>query len=146
MKTNIPRAPLWLGLAGLIPPLMLTAIGLFELGIFAPNAPGFVRSYAAIILSFLGGTWWAFACREERPRAFLLVLAVLPSLAAWATMIWFVPAQALFALAGLLLASLVIDALLVGWRLAPRWWMRLRVPLSGGLAFCCVVSGWVLGR
>lgn len=146
MKTDIPRAPLWLGLAGLIPPLVLTAVALFELGIFAPSAPGFVRSYAAIILSFLGGTWWAFALKEERPRAFLLVLAVLPSLAAWATMFWFVPAQALFALAGLLLASLAIDALLVGWRMAPRWWLRLRLPMSLCLATCCALSGWVLGR
>ncbi len=146
MKTPIPRAPLLLGLAGLIPPVVLTLVGLFDLSLFAPSTPGFVRSYAAVILSFLGGAWWAFVCREERPRAALLVLAVLPSLAAWAAMFWFVPAQALFALAGLLVASLVVDALLVGWRLAPRWWFRLRMPLTLGLALCCVLSGWMLGR
>jgi hypothetical protein len=53
---------------------------------------------------------------------------------------------ALFALAGALVATLAVDALLVRRRLAPGWWMKLRVPLSLLLALCCALSGWVLVR
>jgi hypothetical protein len=142
--TKTPRAAFWLGLAGLIPPAILTGVALFDMGLFAPSTPGFVRSYAAVILSFIGGTWWAFACKDERPRWALLTIAVLPSLAAWAAIFWFFPPEALFALAALLVASLAVDAVLVGRGLAPRWWLKLRVPLSIGLALCCLLSGWVL--
>lgn len=142
----IPRPALLLGLAGLIPPAVLTAVALFELGLFAPSTPGFVRSYAAVILSFLGGSWWAFALRPERPSWLLLVLAVIPSLLGWAAMFWFKPAEALFGLGIVLVASLLVDGMLVRRQLAPRWWMRLRVPLSVGLALCCALSGWALTR
>lgn len=143
---QVPRPALWLGLAGLIPPVFLTAAALSMRGDFWPVAPGFVRSYAAIILSFLGGTWWAFALREERPRFLLLLISVVPSLAGWAAMFWFTPSQALFALALLLWGALAIDYLLVRRGLAPQWWMKLRLPLSIGLGLCCALSGLALVR
>jgi hypothetical protein len=144
MTNKVPLPALLLGLAGLIPPAILTGVALFDLGLFAPSTPGFVRSYGAIILSFLGGSWWAFACREERPSRLLLGIAVLPPLAGWTAIFWFYPPEALFGLALLLLGSLAVDALLVRRRLAPSWWMGLRVPLSVGLALCSGLSGWAL--
>lgn len=141
---KVPRAPLLLGLGGLLPPAALTLVALFDIGVFAPSTPGFVRSYAAVTLSFLGGSWWGFIVRDERPRWLLLVPSVLPSLLGWAAMFWFQPAEALFGLALLLVLALGVDALLTGRGLTPRWWMRLRVPLSVGLALCCVLSGWAL--
>jgi hypothetical protein len=146
MKTRVPMPALLLGLSGLIPPGVLTAVALLDLGLFAPSTPGFVRTYAAVILSFLGGTWWAFACREERPRWWLLGLSVLPSLAGWWAIASFRPPEALFGLAVLLLGALAVDALLVRRRLAPAWWIGLRLPLSTGLALCCALSGWALIR
>jgi hypothetical protein len=146
MKSSIPLPALLLGFAGLIPPVVLTAVALLDLGLFAPSTPGFVRTYAAVILSFIGGSWWAFALREERPSALLLTMAVLPSLAGWAAIFWFFPPQALFALAAMLVLTLAVDALLVRRRLASRWWMKLRVPLSLVLALCCLLSGWDLVR
>lgn len=144
MTNRIPLPALLLGFAGLIPPAVLTGVALLDLGLFAPSTPGFVRTYAAVILSFIGGSWWAFALREERPSWLLLSVAVVPSLLGWGTIFWFFPPQALFGLAAMLVASLVVDALLVRRRLAPRWWLRLRVPLSVGLALCCALSGWAL--
>lgn len=135
-----------LGFAGLIPPMVLTAVALLDLGLFAPSTPGFVLTYAAVILSFLGGSWWGFVCKVERPNWALLGIAVLPALAGWAAIFSFQPPTALFALAGGLIVTLAFDALLVRGRLAPRWWMRLRAPLSFGLASCCLLSGWVLVR
>lgn len=146
MSKAIPLPALLLGLAGLIPPIVLTAVALFDMGLFAPSTPGFVRTYAAVILSFLGGSWWAFACKEERPNWLLLTIAVLPALVGWGAIFWFFPPAALFGLAAMLVASLAVDAVMVGRGLAPRWWLKLRVPLSLGLAVCCLVSGWVLVR
>jgi hypothetical protein len=143
---RIPLPALWLGFAGLIPPLVLTAVALFDISLFAPSTPGFVLTYAAVILSFLGGSWWGFVSRQERPGWVLLGISVLPALGGWAAIFSFQPPAALFALAGALIAALAMDALLVRRRLAPGWWMRLRVPLSVGLAVCCGVSGWVLVR
>lgn len=143
---RIPLPALLLGFAGLIPPTVLTAVAMLDLGLFAPSMPGFVLTYAAVILSFLGGTWWGFVSRQDRPNAVLLGIAVLPALAGWAAIFSFQPPAALFALAGALVATLAVDALLVRRRLAPGWWMKLRVPLSLLLALCCALSGWVLVR
>jgi hypothetical protein len=146
MTKTVPLPALLLGFAGLIPPVVLTAVALLDLGLFAPSTPGFVLTYAAIILGFLGGSWWGFASREERPRWLLLGISVVPALAGWAAIFSFQPPAALFALAVALLAALAMDALLVGKKLAPTWWLRLRVPLSVVLAMCCVLSGWALVR
>lgn len=146
MTKPVPLPALLLGFAGLIPPVVLTAVALLDLSLFAPSTPGFVLTYAAVILSFLGGSWWGFVCRAERPNWALLGIAVLPALAGWAAIFSFKPPTALFALAGALVAALAVDSLLVHGRLAPRWWMGLRTPLSFGLALCCVLSGWVLVR
>lgn len=146
MTTKVPLAALLLGFAGLIPPLVLTGVALFEIGLFAPSTPGFVLTYAAVILSFIGGSWWGFASVARRPNWLLLGIAVVPALAGWGAIFSFQPPAALFGLAGALVASLAVDALLVRGRLAPAWWMRLRVPLSLGLAICCGLSGWALVR
>lgn len=146
MTTKVPLPALLLGFAGLIPPVGLTAVALLDLGLFAPSTPGFVLTYAAVILSFLGGTWWGFVSRSDRPGWTLLGISVLPALAGWAAIFSFQPPAALFALAIALLAALAVDAYLVQRRLAPPWWMRLRLPLSLGLALCCGLSGWVLIR
>lgn len=146
MKTTVPLPARLLGFAGLIPPAGLTAVALLDYGLFAPSTPGFVLTYAAVILSFLGGTWWGFVSRSDRPSPVLLGISVLPALAGWAAIFSFQPPAALFALAAALVAALVMDALLVQRRLAPRWWMGLRIPLSLGLALCCGVSGLVLVR
>lgn len=146
MTTKVPLPALLLGFAGLIPPAVLTAVALLELGLFAPSTPGFVLTYAAVILSFIGGSWWGLVSREERPGWGLLGISVLPALGGWAAIFSFQPPAALFALAGALVAALPVDALLVRRRLAPGWWMKLRVPLSVGLAVCCGLSGWALVR
>src|SRR4028118_1167991 len=99
---RIPLPVLLLGFAGLIPPTVLTGVALLDLGLFAPSMPGFVLTYAAIILSFLGGTWWGFVSRSERPGWLLLGIAVLPALAGWAAIFSFQPPAALFGLAGAL--------------------------------------------
>jgi hypothetical protein len=146
MTNKVPPPALLLGLAGLIPPVGLTLLAWPMAGDASAQAIGMLISYGALILSFLGGTWWAFACREERPGFALLGVAVVPSLAAWAAVSFLYPAEALGALALLLVAALIVDAALVRRALAPGWWMGLRIPLSTGLALCCGLSAFALSR
>ena len=135
-----------LGMSGLIPPVLLAIVAWFDLRAFGPVAAGFLFTYAALIFAFLGGTWWAFACREESPRLVLLVLAVAPPLLAWGLL----PArpQTLvgYGLAALILLSPGVDALLHARGLTPRWWLRLRVPLSFVLAVCVAAATYASTR
>lgn len=138
---SMGRAPFALGFAGLLPPLI--ALALVAFGPEAWRGPAWSAGvvYAAIILSFLGGTWWAFAMRAGPARRPLLAaLAVLPSLAAWAVVLVLSPPWVLV-LAGLIAATLPIDRLFERLALAPVGWMRLRVPLSVGLSLITLALG-----
>ncbi|QMW24670.1 DUF3429 domain-containing protein [Sandaracinobacteroides saxicola] len=99
--------------------------------------------YAALIFSFLGGSWWGFAVRAERAIApMLLTLAVLPTLAALALVMVMSPWM-LMLLGGLIIAILPIDRLFERTRLAPEGWFALRLPLSLGLGTSTIALGLV---
>ena len=129
-----PSSAWYLGMAGMLPTIgACLAVGF-------GNAEWLVRGYetgfvyGALILSFLGGTWWGLTTRiEDRSeQASLFAWSVVPPLVAWVCLFDRQPASLL------LLAALFLAALRTDWRLgklgvAPRWWMRLRAPLSIGM-------------
>ncbi|WP_170756070.1 DUF3429 domain-containing protein [Ruegeria lacuscaerulensis] len=145
---GIPRAPLVLGLAGLIPFVWgaltylnddLHAWGTQALG------PRFVGPYVqlfygSIILSFMSGVLWGFATKTSGSKAATCyLLSVLPALwaffktgggplAAGTNLMW--------GFAGLLL----LDAVFSYWRLTPVWWMRLRMLLTAVVLVCLAVG------
>jgi glutaredoxin len=84
-------------------------------------------AYGAVILSFVGAVHWGFALRDGRRQARALVTSVIPSLAAWASLL--LPT----ALAGLA-AQMTAFALWHGWeRLAgflPPRYLALRLRLT----------------
>lgn len=133
------------GFAGLIPPVA-AAVGLFLLPPGSPRDFAWVGLvfYAALIFSFLGGTWWAFTA--ARPGAGRLLLAVGPSLLALVILLLLVSPLSRPYAAALLAAAIALsplaDKALDAEGLTPGWWMRLRVPLSIGLASCVVVAAW----
>jgi hypothetical protein len=146
--TAIPRAPLLLGLAGLIPFVWgtltylnpsLQAWGISQLG------PRFVGPYiqlfyGSVILSFMSGVLWGFATKANgRQAAVGYSLSVLPAL--WAFfMTGGGPVGAgtnlMFGFAGLLL----LDAAFSRWGLTPEWWMPLRVLLTSIVLICLAVG------
>jgi hypothetical protein len=140
---SVPAMVRWLGIAGLLPSLVAVALLLLpvarEVQQLAAQA-GAV--YAAIILSFLGGTWWGLAARASDVPAGTWVLAVLPSLAAWALLMALAPAR-IVAIGVLLLVCLMVDRLLVAQGIAPAWWMRLRIPLSLALGASTILLGFL---
>lgn len=139
---RLPPAAAAFGFAGLLPPVAAAA-ALFVLdGEWVQLDWVLLVFYAALIFSFLGGTWWSFSAAE--PRAGWLLMAVGPSLLALALLLLMIPvatrtaATVLLALA--IAASPLADKALAAHGLTPAWWLRLRVPLSIGLALCVAVA------
>ena len=144
--TDAGRAPLaaWiLGGAGLIPALAFAGAALFADTPFWPHAWRGMLSYGAVILAFLGGAWWGLASAPtvSGRRFWLYALAVTPALIAAGCLLvaeW----RSLGVLAAAFAAALVVDARLVAAGLAPRWWLGLRLPLSGAMAVLHGVVAW----
>jgi hypothetical protein len=139
-----PLSAVALGYAGLLPPILGIAMRLSD-----PARGGMMLAlsllYAALILSFLGGIWWGVVAIRVRGAALPLWLgvAVLPSLialAAGAVLFASVVSAAAIVAAGLL-ASLLVDMALMRAGHVPPWWLRLRAPLSVGLAVLTLVVG-----
>lgn len=147
-NARMPIAAAILGAAGLLPQgaaLLALALGVpgWQLGALAM---GF--AYAALIFSFLGGAWWGLAARSHPAPQWVFGAAVLPSLIAlgcaipWAfSDAW--PGPWLIVLGLFILASPVIDLALLRGGFAPRWWLRLRVPLSLGLGAMTLAIGMI---
>lgn len=136
---GIPRSALLLGLAGLIPffwgalttLLPMLALQTAELigGRFV--GPYVQLAYGTIILSFMSGVLWGFATRAEGARAATgYALSVIPALWAFFMVGGGPVAATIYLIAGF------VGLLLLDWQfwragLAPEWWMRLRILLTG---------------
>ncbi|WP_170575493.1 DUF3429 domain-containing protein [Ruegeria atlantica] len=145
---GVPRAPLILGLAGLIPFIWgaltylsddLHAWGTQTFGsrFVGPYVQLF---YGSVILSFMSGVLWGFATKTSGSKAATFyTLSVLPAL--WAFLkTGGGPISAginlMYGFAGLL----VLDAIFAYWRLTPVWWLRLRVTLTAIVIACLAVG------
>ena len=140
----IPRAPLVLGLAGLIP-FLWGAATLLVPG-FADwtattlgrrfIAPFVLLNYGTVILAFMSGVLWGFATRSHGSRAAVgYGLSTIPAL--WAFFVAGTPPAlwAIYLIAG------YVGLLLLAWSfwrqaLAPEWWMRLRILLTCVVTLC----------
>jgi hypothetical protein len=138
-ETTSPRAALLLGYAGLLPAVALVLA--LTAGPPGWRGPAFQAHmvYAAAILSFVGGAWWGLASAASAPRVGVLTLSVLPSIGGW-LLASVGGAAAMLGLGLLFVALLPVDLRLVRAGLAPSWWLRLRVPLSTGMAVLAIVA------
>jgi hypothetical protein len=148
MFQTIPRAPLILGLAGLLPFLwgaltvLVPDLGLWTAQTLEPRfaGPYVMIFYGAVILSFMSGVLWGFAAKAEGTLATVgYTLSVIPAL--WAFfMTGGGPTSAgmnlIFGFAGLLL----LDMQFARWGLAPAWWIPLRLLLSAVVIACLAVG------
>ena len=132
---GIPRAPLFLGLAGLLPFLWGTATLLVPaLGEWAQltlggrfTAPFVQLAYGTVILSFMSGVLWGFATKGSGWAGY--ALSVIPAL--WAFfMVGGGPVSAAMNLCIGFLALLLLDLQFWQKGLAPDWWMKLRGLLT----------------
>lgn len=142
---NIPLGALVLGLAGLIPfvwgaatqyfPALAAASGLNPVWLGSYLS----LTYGTVILSFMSGVLWGFATRAEGAQATAgYALSVIPAL--WAFfMVNGDPGAAAVNLAAGFAGVLVLDGAFVSWRLAPAWWLALRIPLTVVVLACLAV-------
>lgn len=145
--TPIPRSALILGLAGLIPFLWGAANVLFPATVgwggrwLSPMFMGTYVSltYGTVILSFMSGVLWGFATKATgREAALGYGLSVIPAL--WAFfMVNGDPGNAAVNLAAGFAGLLLLDASFARQGLAPAWWMRLRLLLTGIVLACLAV-------
>lgn len=137
----------WLGFSGLIPQISLAAIAIGGPASAGPAASGLALSYAALILSFNGGTWWGLVSRSHAPvRGSVWLAAIAPSLIAFAAIsAWAIggsPELSLFVIGAALIGALGFDYRLEANGLCPRGWLRLRTPLSlwlGGITLLIAI-------
>ena len=128
--TRIPRPVLIYGLLGLIPFLVPPLIAMATPA-HADILGLVVLVYGALILSFLGGARWGQEVQRPVPRAGIITLAMLPTLAGFGLLLASSiarPSQ-LTAMAALLALHLVWDA---GATEVPPWYPRLRLLLTLG--------------
>lgn len=152
---GIPRAPLVLGLAGLIPFLwgavsyLQMDLALWGTQMMGPRFVGpYVQlAYGAVILSFMSGVLWGFVSntRAEAPetsaaqRALCYGLSTIPAL--WAFfMTGGGPVGAASNLIFGFLGLLVLDYGFFKWGLTPPWWMPLRLLLTAVVVICLGVG------
>jgi Protein of unknown function (DUF3429) len=133
---KLPRAALVLGWAGLIPQLVACWLTLLPADRFIGLAAGYF--YAALIFSFLGGTWWGIGAANRAAPKWVFAAAIIPSLIAFATGVpWMTgapwPGPSLFILGLGLLGSPLVDWRLRGLGLMGTDAFRLRLLLSAGL-------------
>lgn len=135
---GIPRAPLLLGLAGVLPFLWgAITIGFPDLALWTAQRVGgrFVGPYiglfyGAIILSFMSGVLWGFSTRLSGAQAASgYALSVIPAL--WAFfMTGGGPTSAGLSLIAGFIGILGLDWLFWHHGVAPEWWLRLRILLT----------------
>lgn len=135
MKAEDPWLPFGLGFAGLIPfwGLALAHGTGVQLGSSVTASATALATYAATILSFLGGIRWGLAIRTSNQTLASrdYAASVMPQLLGWAALALPDPWR-LAALAALLMLLGLLDHDLVTRGLAPSWFGRLRLVLSLG--------------
>ncbi len=142
---DTPRLAHALGYAGLIP-FVFYALGhrTFPDLLASRDAIAALAFYAAIIVSFMAGLHWAYALvapdLEDRERKRLLVVSVIPPIAAWILLGQLGQRDFLLAAAPCLIAVIAIDAHLRRKHWFPPWFWRLRVQLTTVAVISLVVA------
>lgn len=151
--TLIPRSALILGMLGLLPFFAgaVVSLGMLEMDmgnpddggyplIVAADGPRLLLDYGKIILAFMSGVLWGFATKATGQKAtFGYILSVIPAL--WVFFFTGGPTSA--AIINLIvgfLGLLVLDWCFWREKLAPSWWMHLRLILTSGVIICLLTA------
>jgi hypothetical protein len=147
-QTQIPSAPLWLGLAGVLP-FVWGALSAWNGELARTVADwlgtGFIGrslqlTYGAVILSFMSGVLWGFACKAVKPKAALLFsLSTLPALWAAFLLASAAPMQPILLIGGFA-ALFGLDFMFFRYRLTPDWWLKLRALLTALVLACLAIA------
>jgi len=136
------RVATWLGYAGLIPFVASLAFCYFgdaeaqRLGLHA------LATYAAVILSFIGGIHWGIATQmADRDTAAWYVASIVPSLIGWVALL-LTPATRMGVLLLCFTGWYVYERSMPIGRTFPVWFGTLRLYLTSG-AVATLILGWL---
>jgi len=141
---SAPRPALVLGLGGLIPFLILTALAIWLPQYGYAYWLATLAQYGAVILSFVGALHWAFAVQdhERGARAWARYgWSVVPAVIGWMSLqlpVW----TSLRVQAAMLVVALGADRLLSPLSTLPRWITPLRYLLSVVASACLAVASY----
>lgn len=143
MEPSLPRPALWLGLSGLLPFLAALLLAWMGPGDWRGMALFGLKTYGAVILSFLGAVHWGLALRappsEAAATAPRLGLGVLPSLLGWVALL-LPTGPGLLLLALGILGTAGVETLATRHGLLPPAYLRLRWLLSLGAGPCLMLG------
>ena len=128
---SIPVAAGLPGVLGLVP--FFGAAGFYVWGDPQQAGPAllFLLTYAAVVLSFLGGLRWGHEMARPEPRIVVLLAACLPAIVAW--LLLALPfLTATWQIGGYIAAYVLAWLWDAGSSDLPRWWSRLRTFLTMG--------------
>lgn len=141
-NTTIPLSALILGLLGLIPFISPTLALLIPYDPFELGARAFhmmLVTYAAVIASFLGGVRWGNALEKPHRHGLDFTISVIPALVAWLALATPRPYDLVLLLAVFLVLA-IGDVGLATRGHAPRWFGKLRIILTTGVALSLLLA------
>jgi hypothetical protein len=144
-SSQIPRSALLLGLAGLVPfVLLLIALAMDadeRLGLPYGTLRDGLKFYGAVIVSFLGGIRWGIGMHREnlKEAASFFGMSVVPPLLAWGSLLISHPFDLIVLISTVLITG-GADIALVGQGGAPAWYGKLRAVLTGAVIVCLVAA------
>lgn len=142
-RDPVPGAPLWLGAGGLVPFVTLAGSLWVAPEQFHPVILDWLRTYSAVILSFVGAVHWGVAlvhpAMNEHDRAIVMSWSVVPALVAWLGL--FMQLRSGVALtAAMFVVHYTMDRQLSTRFPLPGWYMRLRFGLTVVVVTCLAVA------
>ncbi|MCO4825341.1 DUF3429 domain-containing protein [Amylibacter sp.] len=126
-----PRTPIALTALG-VAPFVIGSIGAYTdtvLTLFPYRSVESVIHYGIIILSFMTGILWGFASKDDGKSSYAYITSVLPALYVFFFVVG-TDADRLEALMFGFAIILSIDLSFQQAKLAPNWWMSLRIPAT----------------
>jgi uncharacterized Tic20 family protein len=127
-----------LGYAGLIPFVLGALLVWLVRADVQPYVAQALSTYAALILSFLGGIHWGLAMRQPDVAPRVLWWGIVPALVAWPAAV--MPAEAGLVLHGVMLVVCYLVDRQQYPLLGAAGWLTLRFRLSAVAALSCFVG------
>lgn len=140
----IPRVPLVLGAAGLVPFIILSIVTVLWPASDTTLSEELLRGYAVVILTFVGAIHWGLAVAQPVTKSSMqLTWSVIPALFGWVAL--FLPLTwALWLLAAAFVVAALVDRSAIRHGLTPGWYMQLRLPLTTVVVVSLAISAFGL--
>ncbi len=138
--TRVPRLPARLGMAGLIPFVVLSLAIWLAPATYQVLINQALLLYASLILAFMGAVHWGLAMlQSEKDFQSQLGLSVIPALVAWFA--FFLPEILNYSVLIITFALLCLfDTRMSKTGRAPNWYPNLRSPLTAVVVLSLIVA------